>query len=464
MNQALELQLKQQIKLNPQLQQSIKLLQLSQLELAQEIQYQLDNNPLLICEDSQNNPETDEFNSKQLTANNLISASNLTNTNSHTQENYWEAIPDQVDFKESLESQLQLHHLSRKDLEIGYYIIENLNESGFLTLSEREIANQIRRDTQLETDEDEVLAIKHLIQTFEPSGCACLDLQEFLSFQITHNRNLAISQQRMSQLKILFNHHFQLLVAHQYEKIENKLGISKDKLKTLLSIVQTLRQRPNDYRADDSVDYIKPDINFSQSNHQWQAKVNTRELPRLQINPDYLELAKQTVKTDEKKYIKDKAQLAQQFLNSLAARKSTLQRIADYLIVHQKDFFEKGDIALKPLNLITIATALDLHESTISRATSNKYCQTPSGVIPLKSLFSNAINPEKGGEWSQTAVKHQVQEIIKSEPSQKPLSDSSIVSLLAELGITVARRTVAKYRDALNIPSATKRKQLSTIL
>ncbi len=464
MNQALELQLKQQIKLNPQLQQSIKLLQLSQLELAQEIQYQLDNNPLLVCEDLPNSNETNDPNSELLTANSLSSVSSQSKTDSQTQENYWESIPDQADLKESLESQLQLHHLSRKDLEIGYYITENLNESGFLTLSEREIASQMRQDTQLETDEGEVLAIKHLIQTFEPSGCACLDLQEFLSFQITDNRKLAISQQQVSQLKVLFNHHFKLLADHQYEKIESKLGISKDELKALLNIIQTLRQRPNDYRADSSIDYIKPDIDFSQINHQWQAKVNTKELPRLQINTDYLVLAKQSVKADERKYIKDKTQLAQQFLNSLAARKSTLQRIADYLIVHQKEFFENGDAALKPLNLITVADALDLHESTISRATSNKYCQTPSGVIPLKALFSNAINPEKGGEWSQTAVKHQIQKIIESEPSKKPLSDNSIVSLLAELGITIARRTVAKYRDALNIPSATKRKQLSTIL
>ncbi|NVJ66002.1 MAG: RNA polymerase factor sigma-54 [Gammaproteobacteria bacterium] len=458
MSPELELQLNHQLKLNPQLQQSLKLLQLSQLELAQEIQNQLETNPLLSAEEADLN---EQFNSaEQVTANGTAS----TNNYSEDESNYWEAIPDSGDLKEKLEFQLQLHSLSRLDLEIGYYIIENLNEQGFLTVSPQEICDSVKRDTQAQIEPEEVTAMIHLIQTFEPAGCASADLQEFMLFQLLNkDSNLAFDEQTKALLTQLLTEHFHLLIEQQYQKLESKLTLDASHVKTLIGQLQLFQQRPNDYAAEKVDNYIRPDIKVFRTGNHWQAQVTQSQLPKISINKDYASLMEQVGNDEDKKFIKDKALQAQQFLQSLEARKSTLQRVADYLIKTQAKFFELGEQALKPLKLNDVADELELHESTISRATSNKFCQTPNGLIKLKSLFSNAINTNNGGEWSQAAVKHRIQQLIQAEPSRKPLSDNSIVALLAKQGISIARRTVAKYRDALQIPSASKRKQLSAL-
>lgn len=461
MSPELELQLKHQLKLNPQLQQSLKLLQLSQLELAHEIQNQLESNPLLQSEDADNDSAATNKNSSSLTAS--VGSTNL-NSGQIESNDFWESIPEQSDLKEKLEFQLQLHPLSRLDLEIGYYIIENLNEQGFLTVSEEEICQQLERDTEQQVEASEVLAVLHLIQTLEPSGCGCKNLQEFMLFQLSHSAHkLKLQPETNANLEEILNEHFQLLVEQQYQKLEAKLVISNQQIQKLLTQLQQFRQRPNDYATDKTNNYVRPDIKVFRDGNIWQAQITQNQLPKLSLNNDYLQLAKTVSNKEDKKFIKDKTIQAQQFITSLEARQSTLQKVANYLIKVQANYFESGDKALKPLRLADVAESLDLHESTISRATSNKYCQTPNGLIKLKSLFSNAINTEKGGEWSQTAVKHQIQQLIDAEPSRKPLSDNSIVSLLAKQGISIARRTVTKYRDALRIPSASKRKQLSSL-
>ncbi len=460
MSPELELQLNHQLKLNPQLQQSLKLLQLSQLELAQEIHHQLERNPLLNSDET--TPGLNELNSSsnQVTANSY----NAIQDHSASEANHWESVPDTGDLKERLEFQLQLHSLSRLDLEIGYYVIENLNKQGFLTATVHEICQFIKRDTHHEVEPEEVTAIIHLIQTFEPFGCGSSDLQEFMQLQLKNeDLSLQLGSKKKQLLKIILNDHFHSLVAQHYKKIESKLGISGSALNELIQALQQFKQRPNDYSADKVENYIKPDIQVSRCGSSWQAHVAQNQLPKVSINKDYLSLATKATSESDKKFIKEKALEAQQFIQSLEARESTLQKVANYLIKTQTQFFEHGEEGLKPLRLTDVADALELHESTISRATSNKYCQTPNGLIKLKSLFSNAINTKNGGVWSQTAVKHHIQKLINAEPSRKPLSDNSIVGLLAQKGISIARRTVAKYRDALQIPSASKRKQLSSL-
>ncbi len=459
MNQELELQLKQQLKLNPQLQQSLKLLQLSQLELAQEIQMQLESNPLFNSDDS--NQQEPELNSSEIS---ITASSQINpNTNYSLDENYWEKVADTKDLKEKLEHQLQLHNLSRLDLEIGYYIIENLNEQGFLIADENEICMQLMRDTGHKATCAEVTTIKHLIQSFEPSGCASNNLQEFLLFQINDSKTFKHRAPSTKLVAELVAEHFNLLANQQYQLISSKLNISLEQTKSLLSQIQSFRQRPNDYQAESVNNYIRPDIAVRNLNGNWRAQVIKNNTPLLSVNKTYLELAKNSSDPAEIKYIKDKAFQAQQFIHALEARHTTLQKVANYLVQYQTQYFEHGDIALKPLKLNDLADALELHESTISRATRNKYIQTPNGVLPMKSLFSNAINTTKGGDWSQTAVKSQIQQLIQAEPSRKPLSDNSIVRLLNDKGIKIARRTVAKYRDSLQIPSASKRKQLSAL-
>ncbi len=469
MSPELELQLQQQLKLNPQLQQSLKLLQLSQLELTQEIQYQLETNPLLESEAS-------DSDSSDLAANNQESTSDITELSttagvnsgaSHSvttnETNLWENIAEQADLKEKLEFQLQLHHLSRLDLEIGYYLIENLNERGFLTCSNQNICQQILRDCGHDVKASEVEVIRHFIQTLEPLGCASFDLQEFLLFQLKQQQLVAdFSEKEIALAQLLLEKHFTSLAANQFDKIESRLDVSHQTFNRLLTKIQALKQRPCEVTENSEQQYIRPDIRIMRHNGRMQAIVTQQQLPKLRLNNSYMQMLK-SVDDKDKKYLKNKAAAAQSFIQSLTARENTLQKVADFLLHHQSDYFTLGNTALKPLKLNDIAQALELHESTISRATSNKYCQTPHGVIKLKDLFSNAINNQKGGEWSQTAVKSKIQQLIKSEPSRKPLSDNSIVKLLAQQGISIARRTVAKYRDALQIPSASKRKQLSSL-
>ncbi|WP_251358049.1 RNA polymerase factor sigma-54 [Kangiella sp. TOML190] len=450
MSLELDLQLKQQLKLNPQLQQSLKLLQLSQLELTQEIQQQIYTNPLLGLEAASDEAsEPQEF--EPLSAD---VASQQTNTADRLQQS--DHLVDSTDLKEQLEFQLQLHHLSQFDLEIGYYVIENLNRQGFLTVTPKEVCQQILRDLEHHVEQDEVIAIQHLIQSFEPKGCACQDLQEFLLLQLKSYQG-----DNKPLLKQLLLEQFQSLANGHYTNILNSLKINQRQLTALLESLKGFRQRPNDYQSEESNDYISPDIKVVHKDGHWQAELIQKQLPRVRINQKNYDLLKQSAKKDDKAYLQNKLQQAQFFIRALEARESTLQKVANYIVKHQQAFFADGEAALKPLKLMDLADTLELHESTISRATSNKYCLVSGRTIPLKSLFSHAIKNSEGGECSQAAIKNKIQQLIKAEPSRKPLSDNSIVQLLSQQGISIARRTVAKYRDALQIPSAHKRKQLS---
>ncbi|MCW8855757.1 MAG: RNA polymerase factor sigma-54 [Kangiella sp.] len=485
MNPTLQLNLSQQLKLNPQLQQSIKLLQLSQLALQQEIQYQLDSNPLLTLIDdsypdvsvstdvmtsansqSPSEPDSqthiDEFMTSQRhwQISNFEQAtypSGSSNINNSQLENL---MQDKVGLREHLEWQIQMSALSRADMEIAYYIIENIDDAGFLTVQPDEIVAQIEEDFGHLVTTEKVCAIIQQVQQLEPFGCASENLQEFLLIQLSAMQ-ATITEQQSSKIQLaikLVKQHFNHLTKHRYHDLIERLSLTKQQMNDALDLIRQLRNQPNYQYLGQETEYIRSDLLVYKLNGQWQAQLTGQSTPQLDINHQYAESLRNSNKPTDRQYLQQNLQNARWFMQSVEARNDTLKRVADWIVQHQQNFFEVGESALRPMRLKDLADDLKLHESTISRACSDKYLQSPKGIFELKYFFSNAIPSTQGGEWSSTAIKNKIKHFIKAEPSRKPLSDIKLAELLQQEGISIARRTIAKYREALNIPPAHQRK------
>ena len=485
MNPTLQLNLSQQLKLSPQLQQSIKLLQLSHLALQQEIQYQLESNPLLTLidgsylevsdpnqslTDSNEKPgsESAPDNRDSSLSDQLVSQpyfdfdqSSYRQNSTNISDNYFENLmQDTVGLREHLEWQIQMSSLSREDMEIAYYVIENIDDAGFLTTLPEEIAEQLEEDFQHEVEPDEIGTVIHQVQQLEPLGCASKDLQEFLMIQLQAMQSDAIAQQKKKiALAIkLVSHHFNALHKHQYQDLIQRLSLTEQEMNDALDLIKHLRTQPNYQFIGESTEYIKPDVLVYKLGTQWQAQLAGHSTPHLDINHQYAEYLRKSRNPNDQQYLQDRLQKARWFMQSIEARNDTLKRVADWIVQHQQNFFEDGESSIRPMRLKDLAQDLDLHESTISRACSDKYLQSPKGIYELKYFFSNAIPSTQGGEWSSKAIKNKIKQYVNAEPSRKPLSDIKLAELLQQEGISIARRTVAKYREALNIPPASQRK------
>ena len=485
MNPTLQLNLSQQLKLNPQLQQSIKLLQLSQMALQQEIQYQLESNPLLnLIEDSYTSHSENGHDSLASNQSHTSTASNPTDalTSSQYSKNAPSAylnefrgsgskrshysdnlLQDSIGLREHLEWQIQMSSLNKLDLEIAYCVIENINDAGFLTVSPKEIASEVQCEFQHLVEPDEVTAVIHLIQQLTPLGCASSGLQEFLLLQLKQLREEQPSVDTVS-IKLaqqLIEHHFNALRKHRYQELIDKLSLTSDELAAAVTLIKQLRNQPNYQYLGETTEYIKPDIMVSKRGELWVAELTDTNTPQLEINTQYANSLSHSRNASDRNYLHEQLQRARGFIQSIEARTITLQRVANWIVKHQQNFFARGESALKPMRLKDIASDLELHESTISRACSDKYLQSPQGIFELKFFFSNAVPSTQGGEWSSKAVKNKIKQIIKAEPSRTPLSDLKLTELLKQEGISIARRTVAKYREAMNIPPANERKLLT---
>ncbi|MHC9509857.1 RNA polymerase factor sigma-54 [Kangiella sp. M94] len=496
MNLTLQLNLSQQLKLNPQLQQSIKLLQLSQMALQQEIQYQLDSNPLLtLLDDSYQESSVSRLDSvndkiQNSKSENSYSESNSRNTFSQSQTNqlsHQNLDPDQASYphdtstiansplenlmqdrvglREHLEWQIQMSPLSKVDMEIAYYIIENIDDSGFLKASADEIAEQIERDFSHSVKTEDVYSIIHQVQQLEPFGCASKDLPEFLLLQLVamqqNTSQNTVSDPLNAKIQLaskLIKYHFDKLCKHHYSDLMHRLSLTQQELDDALDLIRHLRSQPNYQYIGETTEYIRPDIIIYKLNDKWQAQLAGQSIPQLDINHQYAETLRSSQKPADQQYLNEHFQRARRLIQSLEARNDTLKRVADWIVNHQQNFFEQGESALRPMRLKDLAEALNLHESTISRACSDKYMQSPKGIYELKYFFSNAIPSTQGGEWSSTAIKNKIKQFVNAEPSRNPLSDIKLAKLLQKDGITIARRTVSKYREALNIPTANRRK------
>ena len=467
MKQSLSLKVSQNLSLTPQLQQSIRILQLSAIELNSEIQEFLETNPLIEESDSsgklaqeENNKNTNETqNENEQNSDDWQQAFETRTTTS-------KAAPDSgFDFdattasketlRENLVWQIQMTSLSEKDKFIANSIIYSLDSNGYLNTPAEDLLNVM--PPQMEIELDEVQAILKLIQTLEPLGIAAKDLRERLLIIINNDDS---DSKRSKLAHTIVKDHLDVLGSRNLPKLKKLTGATQEDLENAIHYITDINPRISNPYDDDKNNYVVPDVIVKMVNNRWHVELNSQIQKKLKINDVYTSMPKSSLNGEANKYISENLQEAKWFIKSLHNRYDTLKRVATAIVEKQSAFLENGEQSLKPMVLQNIATELELHESTISRATSQKYMLTPLGVYELKYFFSSSLSTEDGSSVSSTAIRSIIKKLIDDEPKQKPISDNKIAISLEEQGFKVARRTVAKYREGMNIPSSSQRKSL----
>ncbi|MEJ2430931.1 MAG: RNA polymerase factor sigma-54 [Deltaproteobacteria bacterium] len=469
------LKLAQQLIMTPQLQQAIKLLQLSRLELLETISQELQSNPLLE-EGQEGEAESDDRPEKADSANREANVSEVTIDEKPKEDFDWEeylgeytsgprvrvereearelpAIESRLVKKPSLDAHLlwQLHLSGASDAqkEIGTLIIGNLGRDGYLQATMGEIAEMAGCD---ESCVEEVL---RLVQEFDPPGVAARDLQECLLIQ---GKNLKLEDDLV--INIITNH-LHDLESRNYHSIVKATGRKPEEIREAIDLIVGLDPKPGRQYDEEEIQYISPDIYVYKVDNEFVILLNEDGMPKLRISPFYREaLSKDGDVTDQaREYIQGKLRSAAWLIKSIHQRQRTIYRVAESIIKFQRDFFDKGIAHLKPLVLRDVAEDLSMHESTISRVTTNKYMHTPRGVFELKYFFNSSISSFTGGAVASESVKERIRQLVSNEDPQKPYSDKAIVEKLREENIDIARRTVAKYRELLGILPSNLRKQ-----
>lgn len=471
------------LSLTPQLQQAIRLLQLSSLELEQEIQIQLDSNPLLEKVEEQSSIESlsalqdQERDSKDLT--NELNANHLpddlpvdtdwddvythqpTSLGSPGYEEREDNRQGHLGLKEHVLEQINLLHFSAVDRLIAHCIVDSLDEKGFLDAEIAEITASVQHlletmDYEDEVEDDEVLVVLKHIQHLDPPGVASRNLAECLLVQL---ESLPVDQAyRCEAIKLL--NHYELLISNELPKLVKQTGLNPEQLKCAVDLLKTLKAYPGlEFEEKDS-DYQIPDVVVMKKNDHWQVQLNPDVMPKLRINSFYASMIKRADQSNDNQYLRNQMLDAKNFIKSVDERHKTLLKVATCIVEHQKMFLEIGAEGMKPLVLRDIAEEVELHESTVSRVTTNKFMLTPRGLFELKYFFSSHVATTSGGEASSIAIRAKIKKLISEENPRKPLSDNIIANLLKQDGIDVARRTVAKYRESLHIPSSSERKVL----
>ena len=477
MKQALHFGLGQQLKMTPQLQQAIRLLQLSSLELQQEIQETLYSNPLLeIDEESVSEPTEQEHTASETTVSN-----ESTVVATESQDIEYQAVSRAGattldDFAESNDTaeetlqdylfwQLNLATLSDQDHIIGEAIIDAIDPDGFLTVPLSDIHDTVRDDYNDEeiVDPDtqpsleDCVAMLHRIQHFDPPGVGAIDLADSLHIQLQMLPEHTDHHELATQI---VKNHLTLVSDGDLSTLIKQTRCSENAVLGALALLKSLNPRPGSSHNSVQADYVIPDVVLIKNKGQWEVSLNPECYPRLRMAHQYSNVLKAGDST-EKDYVREKTQEARWFLRSLESRHDTLMKVATAIVEVQMGFFEHGPEAMKPLVLRDLAEKLGYHESTISRATNQKYLHSPRGLFELKYFFSSQVSTSGGGEASSTAIKALIEKLIQGERPQKPLSDNKLTTLLQNDGIMVARRTVAKYREALGIPASSARKRIS---
>lgn len=467
MKPALQLRLGQQLTLTPQLQQAIRLLQLSTLELSQEIQQTLESNPLLEREefsDSEESPETENEDTGETPDPEDLPEWDDTYTTRQSAA----AVPDDLaqrtpegdtrseeGLREHLLWQLRLTPMSDRDHAIAEALIECLDDSGYLEESPEAVRETLAPEYHVALDEIE--AVLHRVQRFDPVGVAARNLSECLQIQLGE---LPEETPHRSKAMQLAADHLDDLARGETARICKAMDLDDGALAEITELIRSLEPRPGAAISRPGAEYVVPDVYVTRHNGDWHVSLNPRALPRLCINDFYAGMIGET-DAENANYLRGRLQEARWFLKSIRTRNDTLLSVARAIVDAQSEFLEHGDEAMKPMVLRDIADTVDMHESTISRVTTRKYMHTPRGVFEFKYFFSSHVSTADGGECSATAIRAMIRRLVDDEPAGKPLSDSRITTLLQERGIDVARRTVAKYREAMAIPSSTERRRLA---
>ena len=443
-NAVLGLRLKQQLTLTPRLQQSVKLLQLSALECVQELHQAIAQNPFLeesaeSAESSQAEESAVDESAPDLDFSSPSSGSNGEETPDWTE---WTASPSTL--HDSLREQLLLLGLSERDHILANLIIDALDDDGFLRQPLEEFAAQAPG-----AEPGELETALRIVQTLEPSGVAARDLGECLSLQLQGlerglpGRDLALD---------IVQNKLELLAARDNTRLLEALGCSEDKLREAMELIRSLDPRPGSKVGTFEPRAIVPDVIVRKDKKRWVVSVNAAIYPRIRVNQQYADYFRQS-RDGETALLAQHLQEARWLVRNLEQRFLTIQRVAEAVVARQKNFFEYGDLAMRPLTLREIADELNLHESTVSRATSHKFMATPRGVVAFKRFFSRQLATTSGGSCSATAIRALLREFIAAEDRRNPLSDVQLTELLANRGVKVARRTVTKYRRSMLLPA-----------
>ncbi len=335
-------------------------------------------------------------------------------------------------------------------------IIDAVQPSGFLSLDPEDIFENLPGDLDVEFEDFE--AVRQLIQHFEPTGVASANLQECLLVQLNQ---LPPNTPFVNDAKLIVNRYLNLLANHDYAQLKRRTRFKEGRLRETVLLIQGLTPQPGDSVDHGDTEYITPDVFVKKTEGAWTVELNGDSAPKLKINDTYASMIKRADNSDDNQFLKNNLQEARWFIKSLQSRNETLMKVSGKIVEHQRGFLEHGEEAMKPLVLADIAQEVDMHESTISRVTTRKYMLTPRGVFELKYFFSSHVGTDSGGEASSTAIRAMIKKLIAAEETRKPLSDNKIAQLLADEGIKVARRTVAKYRESMNIPPSNERKRLA---
>ncbi len=458
MKLSLDLKLGQHLTMTPQLQQAIRLLQMPVLELTTQIEQALAENVMLEQEEpaeTTTEPQEPVVVASESDDSNLWNdhAGSSARSDNWTDDSRRLEIPDRSEetLREHLLWQLEMEHFSPREVVIGQTIVDSINEDGYLTESLADIHDSLASEAEFSLEEVEQSLIK--VQALDPAGIGARDLAECIGIQL---RLLDEEIPGRDAARLIARSHLSLVADRDYSALRRGLGIAEEELDTALALVRACHPRPGSAIQSSTAEYIIPDVYVRKQDGKWIVEVNRSIAPRLKVNQTYADLLRSSGGHAD---LRAQLQEARWLVRSLEIRHDTVLKVAMSIVERQVDFLENGEEAMKPMVLRDIAEEIEMHESTISRVTSNKYMHTTRGVFEFKYFFSSQLAAVDGSEQSSTAIRAKIRRLIGAENPQKPLSDSKIVTLLTSEGIKIARRTVAKYREALKIAPSSERRQ-----
>lgn len=478
MKPTLQLRFSQQLTLTPQLQQAIRLLQLSTQDMHQEIARLLEENPMLeMADESAAGPFPIEPRTTATTPNEEAEQKHSDtddrgaddfanepadwNTGGGTMrstddedETYPEQAAEQASLRAHLHCQLSTSSVDGKDRKVVGLLIDALDENGYLAQDLEELAELLPDELEITIDDLETALVQ--LQHLDQPGLGARNLGECLALQLkampedTPQRDLAVR---------LVSQHLDLVAAHDFSKIKKLLRCSDDELRTAQNLITCLNPKPGAEFGQSVADYVVPDVVVEKFKDKWRARLNVEAMPKLRVNQIYANILQQRSDKNSSQ-LSTQMQEAKWLIKNLQQRFDTILRVAQAIVERQENFFEHGEIGMRPLVLREIADELELHESTVSRSTTQKFMRTPRGIYEFKHFFGSGLSTESGGTCSSTAIRELIKQLVSAEDGQKPLTDSRMSEILAQQGIVVARRTIAKYRDALRILPVNLRKSL----
>ena len=457
----------QKLTMTPELIQAIQILQFNTQELESFVQEELMQNPVLEYDntDSKKEPEvskTEALDRKEAEESEIdlrekvkeaeyddISYRQWEYSKDHDETSFEQYVSKEETLEDYLLLQLTFSSLKGGEMKIGRYLVESIDENGYLTADVGKVAKCFK------VSEETVERVLDVIQTFEPAGVGARRLEECLIIQLAAKGLLEDS------VEYIILHHLNDLGENKLNKVAKATGLTVEQVQMIADLIRTLEPKPGrQYSSGDTVKYVVPDVVVEKVDGEYQVVTNEGTVPRLMVSPYYMNLAKQSPHDEElSKYLNDRYNAALWLIKSIEQRKQTIYNVVNSVVQHQKEFLDKGPKYLKTLTLKQVAEDIGIHESTVSRSINGKYMQTPRGVFEIKYFFSSGVTDSSGEGMSSNSIKTFIKEIVDSEDPKKPYSDQDMVEILSKKGIEISRRTVAKYREGMNILSSSKRRR-----